>query len=384
MSGIFETEPKSSSNGKTIIIAAIALIVLAGIGFGFYQYDKSKHKTPDQIRAEQNNKQINDSAILMLSQPTFSGAEFSRQILGKGRLQRFDWVNKDVYFSYPQTDAKEFEEFKQKIFINQAKIEQGREADGKIQLGRYTLALSPESGYFFRTPFDNVRIETDQTVSFPYKTATYDVSLGELNSFVNDSVVYGGRLFAGKSEGQNPMLAFANHGIMVAKPNEPSLNRFIKQLFGNQPNEISREQKIQTLLNFVTNEIEYSYSEALSGGETLKRADETLMTRSADCSNKTILMASLLEQIGEEYLLLYAPHHITIAVPQGSYANENKLDFKWNDKDWLIAETTVPGFEIGKTKVNEAVVLGTINYVQIPKQVDIIFDANSYNLLKFY
>lgn len=384
MSGIFDTESKSSSNGKIIIIAVIALIILTSLGFGFYQYDKSKQKTPDQIRAEQNNKRINDSAILMLSQPTFSGAEFSRQILGKGRLQRYDWVNKDVYFSYPQADVKEFEDFKQKFFINQAKIESGKESDGRIQLGRYSLAITPESGYFFRTPFDNVKIEINQTVTFPYKTATYDVSLGELNDFVNDSVVYGGRMIAGKTEGQNPVLAFANHGVMVSKPNEPSLNRFIKQLLKDEPAEISREQKIQKLLNFVTNEIEYSYSEALSGGETLKRADETLMTRSADCSNKTILMASLLEQIGEEYLLLYAPHHITIAVPQGSYVNENKLDFKWNDKDWMIAETTVPGFEIGKTKVNEAIVLGTINYVQIPKQVDIIFDANSYSLLKFY
>lgn len=381
-SGIFDTESKGSSNGKIIAIAVIALIALVGIGFGFYQYDKSKHKMPDELRADRKNKEINDNAILMLSQPTFSGEEFRKQILGKGRLQRYDWVNKDVYFSYPQADAKEFEEFAQKFFINRAKIEPGKESGGKIQLGKYSLMITPESGYFFRTPFDNVKIETNQTVTFPYKTAVYDISLNELNNFVNDSVVYGGRMIAGKSEGQNPMLAFANHGIMVSKPNEPSLNRLIKQLIKDES--INREEKIQKLLDFVTNEIEYSYSEALSGSETLKRADETLMTRSADCSNKTILMASLLEQIGEEYLLLYAPSHITVAVPQGNYANENKLDFKWNDKDWLIAETTLPGFQIGKTKVNEAIVLGTINYVQNPKQVDIIFDANSYDLIKFY
>lgn len=382
-SGIFDTEPKSSSNGKTIVIAVIALIVLTGVGFGIYQYDKSKHKTPDQIRLEQRNKEISDTAILMLAQPTFSGAEFERQILGKGRIQRYDWVNKDVYFSYPQADAKEFEEFTQKFFINRTKLEPGKESDGKIQLGRYTMTLTPESQYFFRTPFDNVKIETNQTVTFSYKTATYDISLGELNNFVNDSAVYGGRMIAGKSEGKNPVLAFANHGVMVSKPNEPSLNRFTKQLLKDELAG-NREEKIQKLLDFVTNEIEYSYSEALSPGETLKRADETLMTRSADCSNKTILMASLLEQIGEDYLLLYAPQHITVAVPQGNFANENKLDFKWDNKDWMIAETTVPNFKIGKTKVNESIVLGTINYVQNPKQIDIIFDANSYNLLKFY
>ena len=133
----------------------------------------------------------------------------------------------------------------------------------------------------------------------------------------------------------------------------------------------------------MTNEIEYDYTEAVGSRETLKRPNEVLMSRTSDCSNKTILMASLLEQIGEDYLLLYCPQHITVAVPQGEFPNENKLSFNWSGKDWMIAETTLPNFEIGKTKVTESVKLTSVQYVQKPKQTNVIFEAHTFRPLEF-
>lgn len=168
---------------------------------------------------------------------------------------------------------------------------------------------------------------------------------------------------------------------MVAKPGEPSLKRLAEELVRDAGTD--RYARIQALVDFVSNEIQYSYTEALSRGETLKRGSETLMTRTGDCSNKTILLASLLEQIGEEYLLLYTPRHITVAVPQGEFVNANKLDFTWDGKPWLIAETTVPGFKIGQTMVTESRLLTKVEYVQNPKNSGVIFDANSYEVLKF-
>jgi Transglutaminase-like superfamily len=204
-----------------------------------------------------------------------------------------------------------------------------------------------------------------------------------MRNFTNNSQIYGGRMIAEMSRTTNESpIAFANHGIMVAKPNEPSLQRLTNGLL--KETEDNREKKIQRLVDFVSNEIEYSYTEAVGGDETLKRADEVLMTRAADCSNKTILLASLLEQIGEEYILLYCPQHITVAVPQGNFPNENKLDFTWNGKPWMIAETTLPDFQIGKTRVQNFNKLTKIQYVQNPKETNVIFDANSYALLKFY
>ena len=378
---IFDSESGKSSNWKMFLIGFIVLTVVFTTAFGFYWSGKPREKTGEEILAEE----IRDSVVLMLAQPTFSGVEFETQLLGKGNLQRFDWREREAYFSFPQAEKQEFEEFLNKFFVDRAKIEFGTENGGKIKLDDYTLTVSPESGHFFKTKFENFRIEPNQTLKFPYQSLTYQLSLEELRNFTDNSQVYGGKMLAEQSQrSDEPKIVFANHGIMVAKPNEPSLQRVVGELLKDEANGGERERKIQKLVDFVSNEIEYSYTEAVGARETLKRPNETLMTRTADCSNKTILLASLLEQIGEEYILLYSPQHITVAVPQGNFANENKIDFVWNGKPWLIAETTLPGFQIGQTKVKEFTKLTTIQYVQVPKQRDVIFDANSYNLLKFW
>jgi len=108
------------------------------------------------------------------------------------------------------------------------------------------------------------------------------------------------------------------------------------------------------------------------------------MTRSADCSNKTILLASMLEQVGEEYILLYSPRHITVAIPQGEFNNENKLDFTWDNRSWVIAETTAPGFQVGKSMVLEPNRLTNVQYIQDPKNSNVIHDAVSYRILDFF
>jgi hypothetical protein len=378
---LFDSETKSSANRTILIIGLVAFLAVFGSAYGLYQYSKPVEKS----RQEKINEEIRDSTVYMLAQPSFSGDEFRRQILGKGRLQRFVLKKKEVYFSFPQTDEKEFEDFLNKYFAAREKVEIGAQKNGKITLGDYVLTVSPESFYFFKTPLENIKIDAAQTLVFPFQNINYTLNLQELQNFINNSQVYGGKLIAENSQiTGEPKIAFANHGIMVAKPNEPSLQRLINELLKDESIANDREKKIQRLVDFVSNEIEYSYTEAVGGRETLKRASETLMTRTADCSNKTILLASLLEQIGEEYILLYSPQHITVAVPRGNFPNENKLDFTWDSKPWMIAETTLPGFQIGKTRVNEFNKLTKIEYVQVPKQIDIIFDANSYNLLKFH
>jgi hypothetical protein len=379
---LFSSETNRSSNRIAFLIGFIALVVITATGFSLYHLSKPKEKTKAEIATEE----IRDSAVLMLAQPTFSGDEFETQILGdKGKMERFDWRKREAYFSFPESSEQEFNEFLSKFFTDRAKVEIGAQSNGKIELGNYKMTVSPESFYFFKTPIENVKIAAEQTLNFPFKEVNYSLSLAELKDFINNSTVYGGRLLAGDEQRKTePAIAFANHGIMVAKPNEPSLQRLISQLLKDESIANDREKKIQRLVDFVSNEIEYSYTEAVGGRETLKRANETLMTRSADCSNKTILLASLLEQIGEEYILLYCPQHITVAVPQGNFANENKLDFTWNGKPWLIAETTLPGFQVGKTHITEYTKMTTVNYVQVPRQTDVIFDANSFNLLKFY
>lgn len=374
---IFDSETSTGSNASKFVIGLVALLVLSGTGFGLYWYTKPIPRSSDAVLADE----IRDTTVLMLAHPTFSGEGFREQILGKGRVVKFVKSLKDTYFVFPVGDDTEFKSFVTKYFVDPSKLEFAREENGEVSLGGYSLPVS-DGLRFFRTTLDNIRIEPNQNLAFPLKDATYTVSLSELRNFENSWELYGGKLIARMpSHSNEPQFVFANHGIMVAKPGEPSLKRLTDELLKGVPPD--RNSRIQRLVDFVSNDIEYSFYEATSG-ETLKRASETLMTRTGDCSNKTILLASLLEQIGEEYLLIYCPQHITVIIPQGDFPDENKLDFTWNEKNWLIAETTLPGFQVGKTKVADSLRLTHINYVQDPKNADVIFDANSYEVLKFF
>ncbi|HQU85694.1 MAG TPA: hypothetical protein PKY59_21340, partial [Pyrinomonadaceae bacterium] len=291
-SSLFDAESNKSSSWKLFLIGFVVLAIVCGAAYGIYVSGKPREKTKDEILAGE----IRDSVVLMMAQPTFSGDEFEKQILGKGNLQRFDWKKREAYFSYPQADQSEFDEFLSKFFVERIKIEIGENKDGEIRLGNYTLTVSPENTYFFKTPLENIKIEPKQTLKFAFKDANYDISLDELKTFTDNTAVYGGKLVAQESQRTDePKIIFANHGIMVAKPNEPSLQRLVNEILKDEAIKNDREKRIQRLVDFVSNEIEYSYTEAVGRRETLKRADETLMTRSADCSNKTILLASLLE-----------------------------------------------------------------------------------------
>ena len=376
---IFDSETKSRFNGKMALIAIVAFLVLGGAGYLAYRL--SAPPPPDF--AGIHAAEIREGMIFMLVQTSFSGDDFRQQLLGKGRIAKYAWREKQAYFTFPETGEDEFQAFLQKYIVDVSKVDFGKIVDGRIKLDQYELTPGPGASHFFKTTSDNFKLDTAQSLAFPFNTATYTVSLEELNNFANNTQLYGGRLVAKIPERRDgPQMVFANHGIMVTKPGEPSLKRLVDDLLKDVGND--RESRIQRLVDFVSSEIEYSYTEAVSGREKLKRAPETLMTRSADCSNKTILLASLLEQINEEYILLYCPRHITVAVPQGNFANENKIDFTWNQKPWLIAETTAVGFQIGKSQVREYSLLTNVQYIQDPKNSNVIHDANSYQILDFF
>ncbi len=375
---LFDSESEKVSNFKIYAIALLAFLVLAGVGYGFYWYSSPVPVSGEAIFAAE----ITENTIVLLAQPSFSGDEFRRQLLGKGSIVKYAWREKQVYLTFPETGEAEFQDFLFTYLFDPAKVDFGKLENGRITLDDYKLTVSPVASRFFKTTADNVRIDPHQGVNFQFSSANYNISLEELRNFSNNSQLYGGKIItqipARKDE---PQMVFANHGIMVARPDEPSLKRLIEELLRDVGP--SREARIQRLVDFVSNEIEYSYTEAVAPTEKLKRASETLMTRSADCSNKTILLASLLEQINEEYILLYCPRHITVAIPQGGYVNENGLDFTWDQKPWMIAETTAPGFQIGKSRVTAPNILTKVNYVQNPKNADVIFDASSFAVLKF-
>lgn len=377
-SDLFASHAKRNFNFKPLLIGLAVLVLIAGSAYGLYVYSIPVGPTADDLLTDE----VRSNTVMLLDYPSFSGDEFRQQVLGRGNLYKYIKVIDEAYFTYPQSTPEEFADFVAKNFYDITKVDLGEERKGEIWLGDRHEPLSPQMGHFIRTNLANIKIEARQKLKFAFKNVAYEPTLDEILRLTNNSQIYGGRMITQVPERSfKPMMVFANHGIMVARAGEPSLKRLADDLLRDAGP--TREERIQRLVDFVSNEIEYSYTEALGRGETLKRGDETLMTRTGDCSNKTILLASLLEQIGEEYVLLYCPRHITVAIPQGNYANINKLDFTWNSKPWLIAETTLSGFQVGKTLVNDSRLLTHVEYVQDPKNADVIYDANSYEILKF-
>ncbi len=117
--------------------------------------------------------------------------------------------------------------------------------------------------------------------------------------------------------------------------------------------------------------------------ELLKRPNEVLMSGESDCSNKAILLGSLLEQLGEDYLFVYTPDHITVAVKQGNFPAGNGLFLAWQGEVWLIAEGTAPGFRIGVDRVQEEALFKQFQHVQRPRDRDKIFDLATGHQLSF-
>ena len=167
---------------------------------------------------------------------------------------------------------------------------------------------------------------------------------------------------------------------MITTVGEPTLTNLVDQIVNKNA---AQAQKIQSVLDFVTEHIKYDEKEFYFGREFLQRFNETLIAREGDCSNKSILLASMLEQMEIEYLLVYTPNHIYVAVPSEEFGDENKYEFKFNDKIWSPAETTLKGFRIGKTLVKNDKALKDIKFVQNPNFKNQIFSYPDGKMILF-
>lgn len=377
---LFNEKPKKSFSIFMLIFPVLGIAVLAGV---YVLYKNATYKpevTQEQIEAIKTR----DAVAMMLAQPTYSGDSFREQVLGKVRLFRYFLDTKELYFTAPESSEQEFNDAIARFVVDRNKITLAADSSVKLRLDKYTMDKTIETSYFFKTALENLKFDPNTNFDFPYQGATYNLTMREMLDFAENKTVYGGRVAASTNpQIDGKAIMFGNHGSMVSKPDEPSIKRMVAQILGDHAANLTREEKIQKLLDFVTTQIEYDYREALASQETLKRPNEVLMTRKSDCSNKTILMASFLEQIGEDYILLYCPRHITVGVPQGNFPAENNMSFEWDGKNYIPAETTLPNFQIGKTKIAETLLLNTVNYVQRPKQTEIIFESQTFRPLEF-
>jgi hypothetical protein len=376
----------------TVIVAVIVTLAVGGGAWAVYT------KVIQPSRAREKRKQLvertvdertRDTLLSCLAQPGFVGTKVSQQVLGPVHLELWQVSDQEVYFSAPAPEkaGEALASILARFIIDSKRIVVADDdGEGRLRLGKYSLRRSAEKNLLFKTPVDNIKFDPATVLKFPFKEATYTLDMRELEDFMRNKSIFGGHMNARMEQThEGRPVIFANHGAFVANPRETSLRRFVDELTRDiQPNaEGAREARVQRVLDFVSREIKYDMREATYNFELLKRPNEVLMSGESDCSNKAILLGSLLEQLGEDYLFVYTPDHITVAVTQGNFPVRNGLFLAWQKEVWLIAEGTAPGFRIGLDRVQEEAKLKQFKHVQRPRDRDMIFDLNTGRQLSF-
>jgi hypothetical protein len=323
--------------------------------------------------------QVRRSLLSFLATRRLYGVEAQKQLLNGIKLELWDISKKIVFFSAPQNISN------LEVAISQFTINVRNRQDSKFSEGRNVLlgksiARTAEKYYLFAIDESNFRILNEKTISIKFDSFNYSIQAFQLAKVFRNNHIYGGALRVRKTPEGVERPTFLNHGAMVSMPGEPAIEKLCGDLVAGTA---SIEEKYQRVLDFVTNWIEYDESDFYFGREFLQRANETLIGKIGDCSNKVILYASLLEQISLPYVLIYSTNHIAAAVPKGVFDSGNGYDFSFKSKNWTIAETTVRNFKIGITKIKNESNLKAFKYVQNPSEKNRLFDYPGDKLIIF-
>lgn len=383
-------EAPTRSRTWKVIVAVVIVLALGGGAWAVYRRSVNSKATAKrgQLVERTADERTRDAVLSCLAQPGFVGTKVSEQVLGAVHFELLQVSDKEVYFSAPAPEkvGATLESLVARFIIDPKRIVMAQDDAGRLRLGKYSLLRSEDKNVFFKTPVDNIKFDNGTVLKFPFKQSTYTLDMHELEDFLRNKTIFGGRMNARMEQTRDgrPVI-FANHGAFVANPQETSLRRFVDELTHDiQPNtEGAREARVQRVLDFVSREIKYDLRETTYNFELLKRPNEVLMSGESDCSNKAILLGSLLEQLGEDYLFVYTPDHITVAVKQGGFPASNGLFLGWQGEVWLIAEGTAPGFRIGVDHVQEEARLKQFQHVQRPRDRDVIFDLATGRQLSF-
>ena len=389
----FGTDVSSGSRTLKLVLLVVVVLIVGGASWVLYKRNTTSRRTSTAATARlvppTLDERTRDAVLSCLAQPGFVGTKLVEQVLGKARLELLQVSDREVYFSTPAPEkaGEAFESMIARFVIDQKRIELAQnDGAGRLRLGKYSLLQFEDKHAFFKTPIDNVRFDPATVLKFPFKMGTYTLTMGELLDFLQNKSIFGGRMNARTEQiREGKPVIFANHGAFVARGEESSLRRFVDELTHDIPanTEGAREARVQRLLDFVSSEIKYDLRETTYNFELLKRPNEVLMSGQSDCSNKAILLGSLLEQLGEDYLFVYTPDHITVAVKQGGFPLSNGLFVSWQNETWLVAEGTAPGFRIGLDRVQEEKRFKQFQHIQRPRDRDVIFDLTSGRQLSF-
>lgn len=310
-------------------------------------------------------------AANIMSQPKFYGEDIVKKITDT------DFKIKTYYYDtrviYAFIDKKLFDTQIKKFVIDIDSINIGQISGNSIWLGNHYINDSNQ--VLFKTDAKNLNIDRQKPIQIKFKDATYTTNLEDIHAFINmDNLIKGG-IYAVDKKG----VALVSHGSAVAKNDIKSLKDFALKLTEHAK---TNEEKAQILLDFVTLEIEYNFDEAYAFLETIKRPNEILFTKNSDCSGKSILYASLLQQVGIDWCLAYYYRHINVGIA-GNFNPKNPVKFNFKNKEYFIAETTAPASKIGEDEFKSKLNAQFIEYVHNPNRDKYIYNYKTKEPLEY-
>lgn len=284
----------------------------------------------------------------------------------EARLVKYDRIREMLYFSMPPESRKQIGNICRdtSTLVSGDHIADWKSLDG--------VMIPADEGILVRFEDSLFQVDPDRMI----EKGLLSLSVQEFYEMsINEGIYNGPILFATELADGTPAMIM-NHSAPIAYQGNEMLTRLANKIVSDprQP-----EQSAQELLDYVTREITW---EDHQGQEIIMRPHEIIFLGRADCSGTVVLYASLLAQLDIPHLLLYLPGHVSVAVG-GTFGEENGLTFEHEGRAYSWAETTDPGFVIGKTKLAGELGPAQIEQIQLPGQETRLFDVRTGDSLDF-
>ncbi|MBP5796709.1 MAG: hypothetical protein J6W26_00325 [Bacteroidales bacterium] len=132
-------------------------------------------------------------------------------------------------------------------------------------------------------------------------------------------------------------------GFMLSEYDRPLMKAIAGQL---EEMASSESEQIELAVSFVQS-LPYAYDSVSKGIEEYVRYPvETLVDGCGDCEDKVALLAAILHEMPEDFILLVLPEHLAIGVSCEALKADSYLLFQ--DKKYYYVETTNPNWKIGQ------------------------------------
>ena len=132
-------------------------------------------------------------------------------------------------------------------------------------------------------------------------------------------------------------------GFMFSEYSRDVIKSLAEQLMVSA---LSHKEKIMAALSFVQS-LKYVLDEESKAQEEYVRYPvETLVDGEGDCEDKTALLAALLKEMGEDFVIIILPDHLALGVQCDAADHTNPI--KYDGKTYYYVESTTPKWAIGQ------------------------------------